>query len=356
MAEESARQVLPTAMGFAAKEAIAALRDRRIEIAPLLRRAGLSEHDLPLAGNDGNPTSHRISAVAQVKFLDYAAEAMNDSAFGLHLVEQTDPRDTGIYFYVASAAKDIDEALALYARYFRIVNEGVRLKLTRKQNGVALEVEFVGLPRHLARQTAEFGMAALLKGLRVIAGRNIHPTQVSFAHMRSSGARAFERFYGCPVEFGASSDLFEFSNDALAIPLLTGDPKLLKALEPFCDMAAKERKTAAGTLRAAVENEVEKLLPHGKAKKETVAKALALSMRTFSRRLADEGVTYEEIVDQLRRSLALQYLKEPSMSVSQIAWALGYEGLTSFNHAFRRWTGHSPSAARDQKLLAGPSA
>jgi hypothetical protein len=105
VAEESTRQILPTAMGFAAKRAIAVLRNHHVDIAPLLRRAGLSEHDLALAENDANPTCHRISAVAQVKFLDYAAEAMNDSAFGLHLVEQTDPRDAGIYFYVASAAK-----------------------------------------------------------------------------------------------------------------------------------------------------------------------------------------------------------------------------------------------------------
>jgi AraC-like DNA-binding protein len=356
VAEEATRQALPTATGFAAKRAIAVLCSHHIATAPLLRRAGLSEHELAQAGNNANPTSHRVSAVAQVKFLDYAAEAMNDSAFGLHLAEQADPHDAGIYFYVASAAKDIDEALALYARYFRIVNEAVRLKSTRKPDGVAVEVEFIGLPRHLARQTAEFGMAALLKGLRVVAGRNIHPTEVSFAHMRSSGARQFERFYGCPVEFGASTDLFEFSNDTLAIPLLTADPKLLTALEPFCDMASKERHTAAGTLRAAVENEVEKLLPHGKAKKETVAKAVALSVRTLSRRLADEGVTYEEVVDKLRRSLALQYVKEPSIAVSQIAWLLGYEGSTSFNHAFRRWTGQSPSAARNQKLLPAPSA
>jgi AraC-like DNA-binding protein len=356
VAEESIRQILPTAMGFAAKEAIAALRNHHIAIAPLLKRAGLSEHDLALAKNDGNPTSHRIPAVAQVKFLDYAAEAMNDSAFGLHLVELTDPHDAGIYFYIASAAKDIDEALALYARYFRIVNEAVRLKLTRKPKGVAVEVEFIGLPRHLARQTAEFGMAALLKGLREIAGRNIHPTEVSFAHVRSSGGREFERFYGCPVEFGAAADLFEFSNDTLAIPLFSADPKLLKALEPFCDLAAKERHTAAGTLRAAVENEVEKLLPHGKAKGQTVAKALALSLRKLSRRLADEGTTYARVVDDLRRTLALQYVKEPSMSVSQIAWLLGYEGSSSFNHAFVRWTGQSPSAARNQKVLPAPLA
>jgi hypothetical protein len=101
VAEESTRQVLPTATGFAAKQAIAALRNHHIATAPLLRRAGLSEHDFAGAENDGNPVSHRVSAVAQVKFLDYAAEAMNDSAFGLHLVEQSDPRDAGIYFYVA---------------------------------------------------------------------------------------------------------------------------------------------------------------------------------------------------------------------------------------------------------------
>jgi AraC-like DNA-binding protein len=70
--------------------------------------------------------------------------------------------------------------------------------------------------------------------------------------------------------------------------------------------------------------------------------------------LADENTTYEEVVDQLRRSLALQYVKEPSLSLSQIAWLLGYEGSTSFNHAFKRWTGQSPSAARNQKQLPAP--
>ena len=75
-------------------------------------------------------------------------------------------------------------------------------------------------------------------------------------------------------------------------------------------------------------------------------------MRTLSRRLADEGTTYADIVDQLRRSLALQYLKDDNMSLSQIAWLLGYEGSTSFNHAFKRWTGRSPSAVRNEKLVA----
>jgi AraC-like DNA-binding protein len=285
---------------------------------------------------------------------------MEDSAFGLHLAEQTDPRDAGMLFYVASGAKDVGEALGLFARYFRIMNEAVRLTLTPTREGLAAEVEFVDLPRHSVRQNAEFGIAAIVKALREMTGRRICPTRMAFVHARNSDLREFERFYGHSVEFGrtasegVASDLIEFSTDTLAIPLITADPKLLDALRPFCDMAAKKRQTAAGTLRAAVENEVEKLLPHGKANVETVAKALALSVRTLARRLADEGTTYAEVVDELRRTLALQYVKEQGLSLSEIAWLLGYEGSTSFNHAFKRWTGRSPSAARKKKRLPTP--
>ena len=76
-----------------------------------------------------------------------------------------------------------------------------------------------------------------------------------------------------------------------------------------------------------------------------------MSARTFTRRLAVEETTYEEVVDQLRRSLAFQYLSEPGMSLSQIASLWGYQGSASFSHAFRRWTGSSPSMARKGKSL-----
>ena len=353
MTQDATSQGLPTTMGFAAKQAIDALRRRNVATAPVLREAGISERDLAAS----SPLNHRISAMGQSRLLDCAAEAIEDTAFGLHLAEQADLRNAGIFFYVISAAENLGEALALLARYSRIANEAVRVKLSATPEGLVVEIGFVGLPRPLGRQGAEFQMAVALRGLRELTGRDIRPIRVAFAHSRNADLPEFARFFGCPVEFGravdegVASDLFEFSNDAAAAPLLTHDPKLFAALEPFCDMAAKERRTASDTLRAAVEKEAEKLLPHGKAQKRTVARALGVSARTFSRRLALEGTTYDEVVDQLRRSLALQYLKEPGMSLAQIAWLLGYEGSTSFSHAFKRWTGHSPSMARKGKLL-----
>ena len=91
LTEEAARQGLPTAMGFAAKQAIDALRRRNVATGPVLRAAGVSERDLA----ESSPLHHRISAAGQSRLLDCAAEAIEDTAFGLHLAEKTDPRNAG---------------------------------------------------------------------------------------------------------------------------------------------------------------------------------------------------------------------------------------------------------------------
>ena len=85
MGEGTSQRGLPTTTGFAAREAMAMLRKHNVTTAPLLLRAGLSEHGLARAADEGNGLPQRVSAIGQCKFLEYAAEAMDDSAFGLHL-------------------------------------------------------------------------------------------------------------------------------------------------------------------------------------------------------------------------------------------------------------------------------
>ena len=246
---------------------MAVLRQHNIATAPLLLRAGLSEHGLARAADESAGVAQRVSAVGQCKFLEYAAEAMDDSAFGLHLARQIDWRDVGLYFYASSTSRDLGEALALFSRYCRIVNEAFRL--TQRSADAAIEFEFAGLPRYAARHNMEYVVAGIWTALRTMSGRNVVPTKVAFAHNRNSDVREFERFFGCPVEFGAPNTVFQISADALRLPLITADPKLLRVLRPYCDAAAKERNVKPGTLRSAVEAEVEKLLPDGKAKAET---------------------------------------------------------------------------------------
>jgi AraC-like DNA-binding protein len=337
-------RLLPTTTGFLARVAVAALRKHDIDPVPLLRRVGLSEQDL-------NEQENLISSAAQAKLLEFAAEALDDPALGFHLATKVNPRELGLVFYIASAAKDLGEALALLARYCRIVNEAIRVQMTRRNGDLVIEVHVLGVPRLLAAQYAELAIAVILKSLRVITGRNVHPTQITIIHMRKAGVREFERFCGCSVEFGGSTDQLVFSSESLAVPLITEDLFLLDVLRPICDEAAKQRETAPESLRALVEGEAQKLLPHGRAQRHIVARKLAMSTRTLARRLAGEGTTFAEVLDELRRSLALQYIKTPGISLSHVAWLLGYGGAGSFNHAFNRWTGGSPSEARVQRLL-----
>jgi AraC-like DNA-binding protein len=71
-----------------------------------------------------------------------------------------------------------------------------------------------------------------------------------------------------------------------------------------------------------------------------------MSTRTLARRLADEGLTFARILDDLRADLARRYLGEQDLSMSRIAWLLGYQEVSAFTHAFKRWTGETPSSAR----------
>jgi hypothetical protein len=196
--EETGRELLPSATGFAAREAIAVLRKRNVPTAPLLSRAGLSEGDI-------DNRQARISALAQGKLLEYAAEALGDSEFGLHLAEQANPREAGLLFYVASAAEHVEDALALTARYCRIGNEAVRLNVNRSSEYMTVGTTFVGLPRHFAWQNTEFVIAAMIRALREMAGQDFQPVRVTFTLARYSELPEFERFFGCPVEFSASS-------------------------------------------------------------------------------------------------------------------------------------------------------
>jgi AraC-like DNA-binding protein len=95
------------------------------------------------------------------------------------------------------------------------------------------------------------------------------------------------------------------------------------------------------------------LLPHGKANADEVARCLGMSHRTLARRLSSEGLTFSEILDELKADLASRYLKEGHLQISRIAWLLGYSQVSAFTHAFKRWTGMTPRQMRGKLGSAG---
>jgi AraC-like DNA-binding protein len=136
------------------------------------------------------------------------------------------------------------------------------------------------------------------------------------------------------------------------LPVTTADPYLNKILLTYCEEALTARSGAGTAFRSSVENAVVPLLPHGKARADEIARRLGTSGRTFARRLSSEGLTFSELLDSLRHDLARRYLAEGELSVSQIAWLLGYQEVGAFSRAFKRWTGETPRDTRTKRGAA----
>jgi AraC-like DNA-binding protein len=114
----------------------------------------------------------------------------------------------------------------------------------------------------------------------------------------------------------------------------------------YCEVVLANRRSDESPLRTRVENAISLLLPHGRVLAGDVARTLGMSERTLGRRLADEGMNFTEIFQQLRHDLAVRYLDDRKLHVSKIAWLLGFREVSAFTHACKRWTGKTPSQLR----------
>ena len=134
------------------------------------------------------------------------------------------------------------------------------------------------------------------------------------------------------------------------MPVVSADPYLNKLLIRYFEEALARRPTNRGSFQTTVENAIVPLLPHGKVRVGEIARRLGVSQRSLARRLSFEGLTFSDVLDSLRTDLAERYLTEVDLSISQIAWLLGYQEVSALTHAFKRWTGTTPREARSHAV------
>jgi AraC-like DNA-binding protein len=281
-------------------------------------------------------------------FLEEAGRLLNDDCFGLHLAIESDPREFGAIYYLFAASETAREAIRNLIRYVRVVNSAEAFSLLEGTSHAVIEGKPTMRIEGLGRQMFEYEDAVFIGALRKLTGEHITPLLMEFDHHRNSSIDELEKFFGCPVHFGADRHRVTLSSESLDAPFHSADPYLLKFIRTFCEEALLRRPVSSAPLRAQVEGLAAELLPKGKATVANIAKTLGMSKRTFARRLGEEGTSYAALLDQLRHDLAMRYLEDKDLEISEIAWLLGYSEASSFNHAFRRWTATSPKVARSK--------
>jgi AraC-like DNA-binding protein len=169
---------------------------------------------------------------------------------------------------------------------------------------------------------------------------------VRLIHLRKKRPADLAEFLGKNVQFGAAVDEMSFLKRTGALPVVSADPYLHKLLVEYCEEALARRRGSRGPFQSSVENAIVSLLPHGKVRADEIARRLGVGQRTFARRLSLEGLTFTDLLRSLKFDLAIRYLADRDLSISQVAWLLGYQEVANFSHAFKRWSGKTPREAR----------
>jgi AraC-like DNA-binding protein len=257
-----------------------------------------------------------------------------------------DPRDNGLLTYTALSSKTLGEALKVAERYFYVLNEAIDVHVKSSLQEVTIDYHPSEGGLATSRQAIEFGAANFVRTLRFLTKSRLRPGEVKFHHSSNREIAKFERFFGCPVHFGTRHNSLTFSRRQLTLPIAAADKRLHRLLTGYCEEILASREEGSPDLRYRVERIIAKLLSRGEAETEAVAHELGMSVRTLARRLGGPGVSFAQILDELRHHLALRYLRDPNLSLSQIAFLLGYSELSAFSHAFRRWTRPTPGEWR----------
>ncbi|OUS33364.1 hypothetical protein A9Q94_19960 [Rhodobacterales bacterium 56_14_T64] len=279
-------------------------------------------------------------------FFERAASLTKNDNLGFQMGKDRDIRRIGLMCYVGLAAPTVGGFLANFARYSRVSSQALEIDMSRLLDGGVIEWEYAISPSLHRRQYVEFSAASLLHTVRHFSENSLTPRVVRFQHNRLHGIDEMEAYFGCKIEFGAARNGYEFAVDDLDLPLSSADEQLLRVLQGYGDQVLAEMARQMPGLVVEVERAIADQLGAGSVTLETVAAGMGMSPRTLSRKLAAEGTSFFRLLEELRKSLSKSYLRDSNLVLAEIAFLLGYSGLSSFNDAFKRWTGHSPGQFR----------
>lgn len=328
----------PIASGWLARHVARRLTEAGLDATALLTSAELPSTLLSNETITADPQ-------ATVILLDRAADVLNDKLFGFHLASDFDARQLGLVHYVVASAPTVGEALAREQRFSPLLDHGLAMTVLG-ESGTMVDVRPASHKLTPNRHLIEFWMTSLVLRYRALTGRPLVPSWVSFVHPLTGSLTEMQRLFATDLRFAACENRIAFDPSSASMPLVSADDVLGRILLQIEEDVLLTRTPTEPSLALRVQGMVLKRLAEGAPRICSVASGLGLSVRTLTRRLAEEGHTFTDIVDELRQHLALRYLGDRRQSVSQIALLLGYAEVSAFVRAVRRWTGASPTELR----------
>lgn len=317
----------------------------------LVRARGGPIDDLPgavgvsakqLAEIDG-----RVPLTALLELWNHAARRLGDDNFGLHAAQVPPSGIISVVNLAGRCSPNLRELWRRTVRFAHLAVDGPGPRLEEKGDSAFLRFLPDAGQHAIPRHPTEFALASFVIGARRATQAPLIPRAARFYHPRPRDVSMHAQVFGIPVTFDQPCSEIEFDRSVLDLPIHNDDPMVTSVMERYAEEWLA-RLNVQTSLIDQVRRHIYSELGSGVPSASLIAKRLSLSERTFSRRLRQEGESYPELVNDVRKGLSIVYLRDPQLKLSEVAFLLGFSELSAFYRAFRRWTGMTPAQARVQ--------
>lgn len=316
-----------------------AARQQGVETEGLLAAAGIA---LPELQAERWPIDHIT------RLWHAAGSCTGDPGFGLKVGERVTPAAVNVVGFALQSAATLRDAFVMLQKYQRLISDGGRFQML----GGATATWVVYHPQQgrlaFSPYQIEAVLAAVVQLGQWIVGTPLQPLRVQFSQAPLGPMQDYRRVFGCPVDFEQAFSGVLVDNAVLDHPLPQADVQLARVHEQYT-----AARLAALTIDSVSATDVRQWLALHMGpqvpRRAQAAQALGVSERTLSRRLREQGYTFEGLLDDVRRELALLAVGDTERSLADIAQSLGFAEASPFYRAFRRWTGLPPACWRRQQ-------
>ncbi|MFL1453902.1 AraC family transcriptional regulator [Marinobacter sp. GN3S48] len=294
----------------------------------------------------------RVPADAHYQLWQHAEQVTGDPAVGLHAGQVVDPERMGLVGHVFFNCDTLGEAVTQYVRLHRLINESVTLSFEQTGEQAILTWQ-PDSPGHYCRQDMDRTLAAALCRTRHFIHPGIHAEWAEIAHPRPGYAGEYEQLLGGTVIFNSTSTRLAFNSRHLSHPIPHRNPYVYSAVLRQVNSLLARLQTRR-TFGRKVRRLISRQMSTDRIDADTLARQCHMSRQTLYRRLKKEGLSFHDLVEQVRKDKALRYVAADQYALGEIAFLLGFSELSAFSRAFKRWTGMAPAQYR-ARHLAGES-
>jgi AraC-like DNA-binding protein len=291
----------------------------------------------------------QVSGEVLQKLWREAVQKTGDRNLGLHIGEAFDLSAIGIVGYVLLNCQTYGQVLEKLSQYTRLFSQGVAIHHRISEGWVQCDCEIVtDVKNYLMdepRQPIESTFAALVTATEQLTGKKLPVQTVWFQHSPVEDCDEHQRIFQTTVEFSQATNRIVFAPNCLDWQVRSANVNLLSVFENHAaTMLADQNRTQTYSQKVG-----QKIAQHLQGEVPTIdaiARSLMVSIRQLQRELQAENTSYQQILDETRKELALQHLNNPEISIHDVAFLLGFSEPSAFHRAFKRWTGQTPKNYR----------